>query len=180
MSRSLIVAGLLVLAAGGAVRAEDRKADSKDGKWAASVELTDRAGKWGLEEAKVGTKMISDRDYALTDLPEEVAGGTFVSRNSAEYGSWLPPLALKAKRDATVYALVRVKYLGKETFDKQTRAAFEKEGWKPLDGEVATTFPDGEGWQWVAFKKDVKAGAINLPLNNFRWPRRTGVLFVVK
>lgn len=92
----------------------------------------------------VGAKMITDRDYTLSALPKEVAGGTFLVRSSGEYGSWLPDASLKAKKDATVCAILRVKYLGKEAFGELAQADLKKDCWKEVEGKVATTFPPGE------------------------------------
>jgi hypothetical protein len=135
-------------------------------KWVPSVELTDKAGKWLLKEAKTGTKMLADRDYLLTDLPKEIAGGTYVMRTSGEYGTWLPDASLKAKKDATVYAIIRLKYLGKETFDELAQEQLKKDGWEAVEGKVATTFPAGEKWEWKAYKKGIKEGTVILQLEN--------------
>jgi hypothetical protein len=156
---------------------EDKKPPDK---WVPSVELTDKAGKWLLKEAKIGTKMLSDRDYLLSGLPKEIAGGTYVMRTSGEYGTWLPDGSLKAKKDGTVYAIIRLKYLGKETFDELAQEQLKKDGWTAVEGKVATTFPAGEKWEWKAYKKGIKAGAVILQLDNLSWDTKTGVLFVVK
>jgi hypothetical protein len=149
-------------------------------KWMPSVELTDKAGKWLLEEAKTGTKMISDRDYLLSDMPKEMVGGTYVMRTSGEYATWLPDAALKAKKEGTVYAIIRVKYLGKETFGEPAQQQLEKDGWTAVEGKVATNFPSGEKWEWKAYKKDIKEGTVILQLENLSWDKKSGVLFVVK
>ena len=149
-------------------------------KWMPSVELTDKAGNWLLKEAKTGTKMISDRDYLLSELPKEMVGGTYVMRNSSEYGTWLPDAALKAKKEGTVYAIIRLKYLGKETFDELAQQQLKKDGWTAVEGKVATTFPSGEKWEWKAYKKGIKEGIVILQLDNLSWDKKTGVLFVVK
>jgi hypothetical protein len=152
----------------------------KPQKWMPSVELTDKAGKWLLKEAKTGMKMVSDRDYLLSDLPKAMVGGTYVMRTSGEYGAWLPDAALKAKKEGTVYAIIRVKYLGKETFDELAQELLKKDGWTAVEGKVATTFPSGEKWEWKAYKKGIKEGDVILQLENLSWDKKTGVLFVVK
>jgi hypothetical protein len=156
---------------------EDKKPPEK---WVPALELTDKAGKWLLREAKTGTKMLSDRDYLLSDLPKEMVGGTYVMRTSGEYGTWLPDAALKAKKEGTVYAIIRVKYLGKETFDELAQEQLKKDGWTAVEGKVATTFPSGEKWEWKAYKKGIKGGDVILQLETLSWDKKTGVLFVVK
>jgi len=155
----------------------DKKATDS---WKPSVEFTDKAPNWLLKEAKAGIKMLSDRDYLVTELPKEIVGGTYVMRDSGEYGTWLPDATLTAKKKSTVYALVRVKYLGKDTFDELAQKRFEKEGWKAVEGKVATTYPAGENWVWKAYKKGINEGPVILQLQNLVWERKTAVLFVVK
>jgi hypothetical protein len=161
---------------------DEKTADKETSEWVPSVEFTAKAGKWLLKEAKAGTRMLTDRDeYALSVVPKEMAGATLVVRGSGEYGTWLPDLALKAKQDATVYAIIRVKLAGKETFGELAQALLMKDGWKEVEGEVATTEPKGEKWEWKAFKTSVKKGEIVLKLDNLNWGNNaTGVLFVIK
>jgi hypothetical protein len=159
------------------------KQDKKPAEWKPSVELTDKAGKWLLKEAKTGTKMVSDRDYVLSELPEEIAGGTYVMRTIDEHKAWLPVSALTAKTDATVYAIIRVEYLGKETLGEVALADLVKDGWKEVDGKVATTFNSGEKWKWSAYKKAIKKGDVILQLDNLNWDKNKpgiGVLYVIK
>jgi hypothetical protein len=159
-------------------RTQEAKKPSE--KWMPSVELTDKAGNWLLKEAKTGTKMLSDRDYLLSEMPKEMVGGTYVMRTSGEYGMWLPDATLKANKEATVYAIIRLNYLGKETFGELAQQQLKKDGWSAVEGKMATTFPAGEKWEWKAFKKDIKAGIVILQLENLSWDKATGVLFVVK
>jgi hypothetical protein len=173
---SLFAMVLFASVSEGRAQKEKKAQDS----WKPSVELTDKAPKWLLKEAKTGTKMLSDRDYLLTDLPKEIVGGTYIMRDSGEYGTWLPDAALTAKKDSTVYAIVRVKYLGKDTFDELAQKRLEKEGWKAVAGKVATTYPAGENWVWKAYKKSIKEGTVILQLENLAWERKAAVLFVVK
>jgi hypothetical protein len=46
---------------------------------------------------------------------------------------------------------------------------------------VATSQPQGETWEWKAFKTTVKKGEVVLKLDNLNWgSHATGVLFVIK
>ncbi len=153
----------------------------QDKKWVPAVELTDKAGKtWLLKEAKVGTKMASDRDYLLATLPKEIEGGTLVLRTSDQLNVWLTDVAVKTKKDGTVYALIQTKYLGKDRFGEVDQSLLKKDGWMEVEGKVATTFPSGEKWEWKAFKKDVKAGEVILQLENLSWNKKAPVLFIFK
>ena len=147
-----------------------------------AVEMTDKAGKWLLKEAKVGTRMFTDRtEYLLSVVPKEMVGGTLIVRGSGEQEGWLPSLAIEAKKKGTVYAIIRVKYAGQEKFGELAEALLKKDGWKEVEGKVATTEPVGEKWEWKAFETSVKEGAIILRLANLEWSNNaTGVLFVVK
>src|SRR5262245_38035664 len=169
----------LLLHASGPAQSKDKKKGEKPFR-SSVVALTDKApGDWLLKEAKVGTKMISDRDYTISALPKEIQGGTLLLRTSADYGKWLPPATLNALKDGSVYALIRWKYLGKEEVGEVAFAKLDREGWMEVDGDVATTFNDGEDWRWKAIKRDFKKGDVILPLKTFNWDKGA-LLFVFK
>ena len=146
------------------------------------VELTDSApAEWLLKEAKVGAKMISDRDYTISELPKEMEGGTYLLRTQGDHSKWLDANAVSALKEGTVYAMMRWKYLGKQTIDEPTEVKLEREGWKEVEGEMGTTFPNGEDWRWKAYKKALKKGPVNLQLKTIDWRgRNLAVIFVFK
>jgi hypothetical protein len=134
------------------------------------MEFTDKASpNWIFREARVGTDIWSDKGYFLTHLPKEIAGGTMLVRGSGDE-NWPAPATLTALADCTAYALIRSKYLGKETVGEVSLAKLEREGWTRLDGKTAVTFPNGEGWQWVVLKKRVTRGPVALPGEGARTP----------
>jgi len=147
--------------------------DKKDGKpfRSAVVELTDKApSDWLLREAKVGNRMVSARDYTISNLPDEVKGGTFLLRTAGDdHKEWLPDRTVRALKDGTVYALVRWKYLGKEVMDEVAVEKLEREGWTEVKGTTSTTFPGGEDWQWRTYKKEIKKGDVVLQLKALKW-----------
>jgi hypothetical protein len=158
--------------------------DKKDSKQFHStvIELTDKApSDWLLKEAKAGTKMVSGRDYTLTDLPDEAKGGTLLLRTSSDddLKSWLKNGTVTALKDGTVCILVRWKYLGKEVIDEVAFTKLEREGWTEVEGTTATTFPSGEDWRWKTYKKDMKKGDVVLQLKTLSWGQWP-VLFVFK
>jgi len=176
----LILSAVLALIANGAgVFGQDKK-ESKRFR-SSAIELNDKApADWILKEAKVGTPIVSDRDYTLTKLPDEVKGGTLLLRTSGEdLKTWLKAGSLRALKDTTVYALVRSKYLGKEVMDEVAIAKFERDGWKEVNSETETTVPDGEDWGWKTFKKEIKKGDVILQLKALKWGD-WAVLFVLK
>ena len=145
------------------------------------VEATEKAGKWGASRVALGIRVYTDRNYLLAAFPKEMLGGTLITRSGDDQRKWLPDAALKANTDVTAYAMVLVKYLGKDKFDETHQKLLVKEGWKEVDGKVGTTFPSGEGWEWKAFKKDVDEGEIILQLKDLSWEKHgTGVLFIFK
>ena len=159
---------------------DDKKKDTKKAKWAPVVEFTAKAPKaWFLVEPKPGIKMVSDKDYIVISAPNEVAGSTYLVRSAADHGQWFPDGTLKAKKDVTVYAIVRVRYNNKDVFNDTAQAQFVKDGWAEVDGKTATTFPGKENWEWKTWKKEIKEGEITLPLASLKWPG-TGVLFFFK
>jgi hypothetical protein len=138
--------------------------------------------KWDLTEAKVGTKMRTDRaEYVLSVVPAEMAGGTLVVRQATEHDFWLTDEALDAKGDVKVFAIVRVRMGDEVKFGPSAQADLVKDGWKEVPAKVATTHPEGEVWEWKAYEIIHARGEIVLPLKNLDWDKtRTGVLFVVK
>jgi hypothetical protein len=93
---------------------------------------------------------------------------------------WLPDASLKARKEGTVYAIIRLKYLGKETFDELAQEQLKRDGWTAVEGKVATSFPAGEKWEWKAYKKGIRAGDVMRQLEHLSWDTKTGVLFLVK
>ncbi len=138
-----------------------------------AVEATDKAGKkWTVWQARTGLKKIlADKTYALSALPKEMVGSTFLSRESPELGKWLPDGSLRTKTALTVYAMVQTKARGGVTFSEERQAALVKEGWKEVEGKIGTTFPTGEGWEWKAYKVDVDEGDIFLQLKDLSWDK---------
>ena len=145
------------------------------------VELTDKAPPdWILKEAKVGAPVVSGRDYTISELPDEVKGGTLLLRtNGDEHKSWLKGGTVAALKDGTVYTLVRWRYLGKDVMDEVAFTKLEREGWKEVEGATGTTFPDGEDWRWKAYKKEIKKGDVVLQLKTLTWGS-WAVMFVFK
>ncbi len=185
MSRAFPFALLLIgpaFLAGGLSRGADKKDQESQTKPALPVELTDKAQDgWLLKTAKVGAKLATDRDYLFRNLPEEIVGGTYLMRSWDECKSWLPDVAVNAKKDVKVYALIQTKYLGKVQFDEVAESLLEKDGWKEVAGKVATTFPAGEKWVWKAYKKEIDAGEVILQLEHLKWDNNKPlVLFVFK
>jgi len=125
----------------------------------------------------VGTPAWSDRDYLISQLPEDSIGGTLVWRSSEEK-SWLTAGTIKALKDCTVYVFTLKAIYGKETIGEATLTKLEREGWEDA-GEVATSFPNGEDWQWISLKKTIKAGDVNLQLSTVSLGKNS-VLFIFK
>jgi hypothetical protein len=168
---AVLVAAVAFVAACNPIRAQDKK-----------VTLTDKAGKdWIAKEIKVGATVMSGRDYIFSALPKEIVGATYVLRPAGdETKAWLANQAVKAKKAGVVYALMQTKYLGKDTFGEVDQAKLEKDGWKEVEGKVASTFPAGESWGWKAFKKDVEEGEVILQLDTFKWDNRALIVFAFK
>ncbi|HJZ58803.1 MAG TPA: hypothetical protein VKE74_27925, partial [Gemmataceae bacterium] len=101
-------------------------------------------------------------------------------RPSADHAHWLAPGSVTAKKDGTVYAVIRTKYLNKPVFPAASLKKLEGDGWTEIEGEVATTFPGNENWEWTAFKKEIKKGEVDLELKGIKWNTRSAVLFVFK
>ncbi len=174
-----IIGSVLAVIASGSAAPPQEKKDPKRFK-STEIELTDKApADWILKEASIGTKMVSDKDYTLSEFPDAVKGGTHLLRSSGDHKTWLKTGTLRALKDTTVYALVRWKYLGKEVMDEVALTKFERDGWKEVEGETGTTFPDGEDWRWKTFKKQVKKGDVILQLKTVAWGE-WAVLFIFK
>jgi hypothetical protein len=143
------------------------------------IDLTPKASSdWILKRAQRGTAIFSDRDYTFLSVPKEIAGGTVLQRDAEGSKSWLEPQMLTARKDCTVYAIMRWKYLGKEVINEATFTKFAREGWED-QGEIETSFPRGEDWRWRALSKSIKEGAVVLQLRAIKWDGFP-VLFVFK
>ena len=177
------VDGKPVASLNGRIRIEGAPRDATDEATGdgADVQLTDKSPThWIFKEAKVGTRILSDRDYLFSALPDEVKGGTLLLRVSYnDSQSWLKPGTLRVNKDTTVYSLILWKQLGKEVLNEVARTKLVREGWKEVDGATVTTFPNGEDWRWITLKKEIKKGDVILQLRTLSWNRVT-VLFVFK
>jgi mono/diheme cytochrome c family protein len=143
------------------------------------VELTDKAHHhWGLPEVKVGIRVWSDKEYVITKLPAEMAGATFLSRDTGFIKDWLAIGTVKALRDCTVYAIVRAEALNKVDVGDAVFAAFDRDGWTEVVEPFETTFNAGENWVWRTVKRNIKPGDVVLPLRNINF--RSPVLFAFK
>jgi hypothetical protein len=143
------------------------------------VELTDKASvNWLLKKLEIGARVIADRDYVFSSLPEEVSGGYYVLRDSGDWKKWLPALAVRAEKDVTVFVFLRTQYQKKEEVSEIHFNKLAMEKWTAVKGDVEGTFNAGEGWQWKAVKKQYKKGnlIVHLKTVSFDVP----VIFVFK
>jgi hypothetical protein len=184
MSRMFRFAFLLVGSAfliSGVSRGADKESQKSQAKPLLPVELTEKAQDgWLLKKVKIGTKISTDREYLIRAVPEEIIGGTYVLRPQDDLHGWLPDMAVNAKKDVKVYALIQTQYLGKVLFDEVAENLLEKDGWKAVAGKVTTTFPAGEMWAWKAYKKEVGEGDVILQLEHLKWDNRPLIVFVFK
>jgi hypothetical protein len=145
------------------------------------VSLGEKApGKWMLVKAQVDAKILVDRDYKFSVVPKEINGAALVVRTSDDHAYWLAASSVIAKKDGTAFAIIRTKYNGKEVVTAAVLKKLEGDGWTAVEGEVGTTSPGSENWGWVAYKKDFKAGEIDLSLKSMKWASKSAVLFAFK
>ncbi|WP_077022462.1 hypothetical protein [Fuerstiella marisgermanici] len=135
------------------------------------VELTESSpNSWILKKAEIGVPIQSARQYLITALPPEVAGGVLLLRQPGEdSASWLGHGQLRLIKPATVYALIRWKYLGKEVLDEVRRTQLVRDGWTEVKGETACSFPNGEDGRWKTYSRRVPAGPLVLQLRTLSW-----------
>ena len=172
---------LLVASATSYTQGQDKK-DKKDKKKVGpAIEATEKTGKdWLIRPAGPNLQMVTDKkDYIITALPKDLMGSTYLMRTAADHGQWLPDGSVKAKEDGTVFAMIRVRYNNKDAFSADQQKQLEKDGWTAVEGKAATTSPGKENWEWKIWKQDIKAGEVNLKLENLKWPG-TAVLFFFK
>ncbi|HYV38747.1 MAG TPA: hypothetical protein VE988_23885 [Gemmataceae bacterium] len=146
------------------------------------LELTANAPKnWKFTEAKVGVKFWVDRDYVMTDLPQELSGALLLQRDAANATKWLAPAMLRTNTDAHVFALVRWKNQGKDILDHAAFTQLQGDGWPTVSWKVKSTFPGKENWQWKALTllTGIKKGDVVLDLKSVNWPG-AAVVFVFK
>jgi hypothetical protein len=142
-----------------------------------AVKLTEQAAAgYALKEARIGAQIWNDRDYTFTALPDEVAGGTFLVRDTEATKQWLEPGIVSALTDCRVYALFRVKDRDQVLVDEATFAKLSREGWREVAGVVKTT-RGGGNWQWAAWRKNVSQGEVDMLLKTITWGQRE-VVFV--
>jgi hypothetical protein len=175
----MLVAELALLAIVAPGVAQEKK-DSKRFK-STVVELTDDApSRWILKEAKAGTPILSDRDYKIVELPDELDGGTLLFRSTGDLGSWLDTGQMRALKDATAYIVIRWKVRGEEKIDEVTRTKIERDGWNEVEGKTSTTCPDDADWRWKTYSKKIKKGDVVLLLKSTSWQKQWSVLFIFK
>jgi Leucine-rich repeat (LRR) protein len=129
-----------------------------------SVIKIDPSSNWNLAEARARTPLFSDRTYTIEKLSLEIAGGTLLLRGADECKTWLPPGKVTALKDCTAYLAIRWKYLGKALDDGMV-AKLTSDGWTDVKGQLVTSFPKGEDWQWKVLQKKLKKGEVVLAPN---------------
>jgi hypothetical protein len=84
---------------------------------------------WTIAVAKIGTMIIQEKDYIITELPEEMNNSFLLQRNNKEYRGWPNAGTILAKKNLTVYAMVSIgkDRKKKDTFDEEAQAAMKKD-----------------------------------------------------
>jgi hypothetical protein len=140
------------------------------------VELAEQApANWLLKEAKAGVTLWPGKDYSISDLPKEMEGSTMLVREAGS--GWVAPNKVKGLKDGTVYFMILAKRLGTTHIGEVEINKLEKEGWKEVEGDIGSTFPSGEDWQWKAFKKEIKKGPLTFQLKTINMNGRTIIFF---
>ncbi len=172
----LLVLTLAIMVAFSNIRVAGQEKGKK-----AVVELTDDAGpNWLLKKVEVGGKVIADKGYLFTDLPEEIKGGLFLLRDSGDWHRVIPPGTVKANQDVTVYLLIRYKAFGTEEFGEAPFNRLTKEGWNEVKGKFDGTFNAGERWLWKVVKKNYQAGKLIIHFKTVELDKKAPVMFVFK
>lgn len=135
---------------------------------------------WAMAKMQVDTKIGSDRDVVFTSVPKDLNGASFLQRKTADHNTWLPAGGVTAKKDCTVYVMIRAKSNNRDIVPEATLKKIEDDGWKAVDGELGTSVSNNEKVTWAIYKKDVKAGDVDVTLKTVKWSTRTPVLFAFK
>ena len=117
--------------------------------------------------AKVGVKLLSDRNYSYLTLPQEMDGALLLYRSSEECRDWLEPGKVNANRPGWVYVAalasqtVRKTRLVTDVTDTQFDA-FKRAGWVDVAGDFRTTTVNGETFNWRVMKRRIERGKVNV------------------
>jgi len=160
--------GLLIIAGRCEILSQDKKEKKTPDQEGSVIATTDKApGNWVLKEAKVGDKIISDRDHLISDLPEEMIGTTFLLRSSDDFKTWLKDASLTAKKKVTVYVMITKgkNKKNEETFSEADQAALKKDGWTEVEGKASNRMTG----DCRVYKMDIKEGFVFLKLEYLKW-----------
>jgi hypothetical protein len=76
--------------------------------------------------------------------------------------------------------MIRAKSNNRDVVPEATLKKIEDDGWKVVDGELGTSSSNNEKATWVIYRKDFKAGDLDVSLKTIKWTTRTPVLFAFK
>lgn len=177
---TVISFGLLIIAGRGEILSQDKKEKKTPDQKESVIATTDKApGHWVLKEAKVGEKIVSDRDHLISDLPEEMIGTTFLLRSEGDFKTWLKDASIIAKKKTTVYVMI-TKGKGRkneELFTEADQAAIKKDGWTEVEGKASNAMTG----DCRVYKMDIKEGLVFLKLEHLTWnPRKYTAFFFFK
>jgi hypothetical protein len=129
------------------------------------VDILDKKSLWSFDTAAIGTRYLSDRDYAITKLPKQMQGSALLVRTAAESTSGIIiSRRLAVLENCTVYVAIMWRDNGKEQVSALDFKQLESAGWKEVNDTFETTEPGKETWEWKIVAKPVAAGALDLNL----------------
>ena len=130
-----------------------------------------------LVVAKLNVPFLSDRDYAIKEMPKEMIGGTLVMRDSG-LTAVLPEGKVTVEKDGVLYMGIMVKYNQQTMMPSEHLKWLAQNGWTKVEEPFSTTAPGSEVWEWVLYQRPVKKGPILAPLPD-KTPRAS-LIFVIK
>lgn len=115
--------------------------------------------KFKTKEAKPDTAYLSDRPYAVKELPKEAIGGTMLIRDSGTQSAWLGTGLVRANQDCNAYVGLWTGIGGKAKPElEEALKRLTDYGWKKVEG----TFKIGND-EWGLYRLPVKKGIVDLP-----------------
>jgi len=121
-----------------------------------NISVTKDSG-YAVETIKLRSPCWFNRKYSFKKLPPVLKNARFIKRVNTDDRDGLSS-EVTVSRMCDAYIAIMYFYKDKTVFTDDQFAALEKDGWKLLDSEFATTATKSEIWRWKVVHKEINAG----------------------
>jgi hypothetical protein len=121
-----------------------------------NISVTKDSG-YTVEDVKLRSPCWFNRKYSFKKIPPVLKDARFIKRVNTDDRDGLSS-EVTVSRMCDAYVAIMYFYKDKTVFTDDQFADLEKDGWKVVDAEFATTATKSEIWRWKVVHKEIDAG----------------------